>query len=291
MSIDRKLLDGKVAVVTGGAGGIGGAICTLFAEHGADVVIADIDGDRTRQIAKGVRKHGRQAVSVVGDLTKKRGVDRLVKATNARFGRADILINGLGHHLATGGPFEQSTEAQWRALYEVNLLHVFRVTQAFVPGMKERGWGRIVNFSSVEGVRSAPALAVYASFKRAIDGFTKSLAVDLARYGILVNALGVDKTKAYQVGFYELPPEYEELVGTFIPAGRYADGLDVAKAALFLASDLNTWAVGHTLITDGGTLAAGGWFRTPKRWTNQPLLTQYIEKDPAINERRPPMVQ
>jgi NAD(P)-dependent dehydrogenase (short-subunit alcohol dehydrogenase family) len=291
MSIDRKLLDGKVAVVTGGAGGIGGAICTLFAEHGADVVIADIDGDRTRQIAKGVRKHGRQAVSVVGDLTKKRGVDRLVKATNARFGRADILINGLGHHLATGGPFEQSTESQWQALYEVNLLHVFRVTQAFVPGMKERGWGRIVNFSSVEGVRSAPALAVYASFKRAIDGFTKSLAVDLARYGILVNALGVDKTKAYQVGFYELPPEYEELVGTFIPAGRYADGLDVAKAALFLASDLNTWAVGHTLITDGGTLAAGGWFRTPKRWTNQPLLTQYIEKDPAINERRPPMVQ
>jgi NAD(P)-dependent dehydrogenase (short-subunit alcohol dehydrogenase family) len=201
------------------------------------------------------------------------------------------LINGLGHHLATGGPFEQSTEAQWQALYEVNLLHVFRVTQAFVPGMKERGWGRIVNFSSVEGVRSAPALAVYASFKRAIDGFTKSLAVDLARYGILVNALGVDKTKAYQVGFYELPPEYEDLVGTFIPAGRYADGLDVAKAALFLASDLNTWAVGHTLITDGGTLAAGGWFRTPKRWTNQPLLTQYIEKDPAINERRPPMVQ
>ena len=291
MAIDGKLLEGRVAVVTGGAGGIGGAICTLFAQHGADVVIADIDRDRTATVAKSVRKHGRRAVGVVADLTKKRGVDRLVKATEAKFGRADILINGLGHHLSTGGPFEQSTETQWQALYEVNLLHVFRVTQAFVPGMKERGWGRIVNFSSVEGVRSAPALAVYASFKRAIDGFTKSLAVDLARYGILVNALGVDKTKAYQVGFYELPPEYERLVETFIPAGHYAEGLDVAKVALFLASDLNTWVVGHTVIADGGTLSAGGWFRTPKRWTNQPLLTQYIEKDAAINERRPPMVQ
>jgi 2-hydroxycyclohexanecarboxyl-CoA dehydrogenase len=291
MRIDGKLLEGKVAVVTGGAGGIGGAICTLFAEHGADVVIADIDRGRTREVAKGVRKHGRRAVSVVADLTKKRGVDRLVKATAEQFGRADILVNGLGHHLSTGGPFENSTEAQWQALYEVNLLHVFRVTQAFVPGMKKRGWGRIVNFSSVEGVRSAPALAVYASFKRAIDGFTKSLAVDLARHGILVNALGVDKTKAYQVGFYELPPEYEKLVETFIPAGHYAEGLDVAKVALFLASDLNTWVVGHTVIADGGTLSAGGWFRTPKRWTNQPLLTQYIETDPAINERRPPMVQ
>jgi NAD(P)-dependent dehydrogenase (short-subunit alcohol dehydrogenase family) len=160
MAIDGKLLEDRVAVVTGGAGGIGGAICTLFAQHGADVVIADIDRDRTNEVAKSVRKHGRRAVAVVADLTKKRGVDRLVKATIDKFGRADIVINGLGHHLATGGPFEDSTEGQWQALYEVNLLHVFRVTQAFVPGMKQRGWGRIVNFSSVEGVRSAPALAV-----------------------------------------------------------------------------------------------------------------------------------
>lgn len=291
MTLDSRLLEGRVAVVSGGAGAIGGAICTLFAAHGADVVVADIDLDRTRAVAADIRAMGRKSLGVVTDLRRRQGVDKLVRETMKRFGRADVVINGLGHHLATGGPFEDSTEAQWQALYEVNLLHVFRVTQAFVPGMKERGWGRIVNFSSVEGVRSAPALAVYAAFKRAVDGFTKSLAVDLARHGILVNALGVDKTKAHQVGFYELPSEYERLVGTFIPAGRYAEGIDVAKAALFLASDLNTWVVGHTLIADGGTLSAGGWYRTPKRWTNQPLLTQYIEDDPAINEARPPMVQ
>jgi 2-hydroxycyclohexanecarboxyl-CoA dehydrogenase len=289
---ERKgLLEGRVAVVTAGAGGIGSAICTLFASEGADVVVADIDAVRTRATAAQVRKLGRKAIPVVADLTSKRGMARLVKATNDAFGRADVLINGMGHHLSTGGPFEDSREDQWQSLYEVNLLNVFRACHAFIPGMKERGWGRIVNFSSVEGIRSAPALAVYAGFKRAIDGFTKSIAVDLAPHGILVNALAVDKTRAYQVNFYQLPPEYERLVPTFIPAGHYADGIDVARAALFLASEMNTWVVGHTLVTDGGTLAAGGWYRTPRRWTNQPVMAPYVEEDPSVNESRPPMLQ
>jgi NAD(P)-dependent dehydrogenase (short-subunit alcohol dehydrogenase family) len=156
--------------------------------------------------------------------------------------------------------------------------------------MKRAGWGRIVNFSSVEGVRSAPALAVYSAFKRAVDGFTKSLAVDLARHGIIVSAVAVDKTRAYQVNHYELPDEYASLAHTWIPAGRYGEPMDVARVVFFLASPLNTWVVGSTVVADGGTLAAGGWFRTPKRWTNQPLLVQYLEQ-PDINETRPPAVQ
>lgn len=290
MSERKGLLDGRIAVVTAGAGAIGDAICVLFAREGADLVVADSDAGRTRETVARVRRLGRRAIPVVADITNKRGMARLIRATADGFGRADILINGLGHHLGTGGPFEDSREDQWQALYEVNLLHLFRTCHAFIPGMKERGWGRIVNFSSVEGIRSAPALAVYAAFKRAVDGFTKSLAVDLARYGILVNALAVDKTRSHQVDFYELPPEYERLVPTFIPAGRYADGIDIAKAALFLASDMNTWVVGHTLVTDGGTLSAGGWYRTPKRWTNQPVLAQYVEDD-AANDSRPKMLQ
>ena len=286
----EPLLAGRVAVVTGGAGGIGAAICRVFAGHGADVVVADVDRDRTRAVAAQVRQVGCRALPVVSDLTTRAAVDRLVMRTLAAFGRADILVNGVGHHLRTHGKFEDSTEEQWEALYRVNLLPVFRVTRAFVPGMKERGWGRIVNFSSVEGIRSAPALAVYSAFKRGVDGFTKSLGVDLARHGILVNAVAVDKTRSYQGGFYQLPPEYERLVPTWVPAGRYADGEDVARAVLFLASDLNSWVVGQTLVADGGTLSAGGWLRTPRRWTNQPLLVQYLE-DPAINEGRPPFVQ
>lgn len=284
------LLAGKVAVVTAGAGAIGGAICELFASEGADVVVADVDRERTREVVRRVRALRRRALPVVADLTRERGVGRLLRATTARFGGADILINCLGHSAGTVGPFEKTTEEQWQRLYETNLLHVFRATRAFLPGMKARGWGRIVNFSSVEGIRSAPSFAVYSAFKRAVDGFTRSLAVDVARCGVLVNSIAVDKTRSNEVGFYELPPEYARLTGTWIPAGRYGEAVDVAKAALFLASDLNTWVVGHILVADGGTLAAGGWFRTPKRWTNQPLLVQYLE-DPALNDRRPIMVQ
>jgi NAD(P)-dependent dehydrogenase (short-subunit alcohol dehydrogenase family) len=157
--------------------------------------------------------------------------------------------------------------------------------------MRERGWGRIVNFSSVEGIRAAPALAVYAAFKAAVDAFTKSLAVDVARDGIRVNAIAVDKTRAYQVGHYELPEEYARLANTWIPSGRYGEPEDVAGVVLFLSSELSSWVTGQTIVADGGTLSAGGWFRTPTRWTNQPLLVQYFDDDPGENEKRPPAVQ
>lgn len=278
-------------MVTAGAGAIGAAVCELFADEGADLVVGDVNGERTEAVVEKVKAKGRQAVGVVGDLTTKEGMDQLVKASYDSFGGADILINGIGEAIGGIGAFEDNTEEQWQRLYEVNLLHVIRATHAFLPEMRKRGWGRIVSYSSVEGVRSAPWFAVYTAFKGAINSFTRSLAVDIARYGILMNSVAIDKTKAFQTGFYELPPEYARLVGTWIPAGRYGEGEDIAKATLFLASDLNTWVVGHTLLADGGTTAAGGWFRTPKRWTNQPLLTQWLEDDPTLNEARPPMVQ
>lgn len=285
------LLRGRVAVISAAGGAICGAVAQMMARVGCRLVCTDIDADRLAAVADRIAAETSQPpVTVVADLRTADGMARLVAATFAAFDHVDILINGLGEHLGTAGAHEESTEEQWQALYEVNLLHVFRACKAFIPSMKERGWGRIVNFSSVEGIRSAPALAVYAAFKRAVDGFTKSLAVDLARYGILVNAVAVDKTRAYQVNHYELPEEYERLVPTWIPVGRYGQAEDVARLVVFLASPLNTWVVGSTVVADGGTLSAGGWFRTPKRWTNQPLLVQYLE-EPGINDARPPMVQ
>lgn len=285
-----RLLDGRVTVVTGGAGAIGDAVCRLFAAHGADVVVADIDESRTVATVEAVRAAGRRAIGVITDLATAGGINELRAAAEREFGRVHILINGLGHHVGSVGDFEDLDEAKWQELYEVNLLHVFRASQAFIPYMKEAGWGRIVNFSSVEGIRSAPSLAVYSAFKGAIDSFTKSLGVDMARYGIRVNAIAVDKTRAFQVNHYELPAEYERLVPTWIPAGRYGEPTDVANVALFLSSDLCSWVVGQTIVADGGTLAAGGWYRTTKRWTNQPLLVQYFE-DPAANEGRPANLQ
>ena len=283
-------LHGRVAVVTGGGGRIGAAICRLFAESGSDIIVADIDGDRVARVVRTVEDLNRRVVGVVADLTTSDGMATLVSQSRESFPTVDVLVNGVGEHLSTSGDFEQSTEEDWKALYEVNLLHVLRACHAFIPGMVRNRWGRILNFSSVEGIRAAPSLAVYSGFKRAVDGFTKSLAVDLARHSVLVNAIAVDKTRAHQVGDYALPEEYESVVGTWIPVGRYGEPDDVARIALFLASEMNTWIVGQTIVADGGTLSAGGWFRTPKRWTNQPLLVQYFE-EPEINSSRPPMLQ
>jgi NAD(P)-dependent dehydrogenase (short-subunit alcohol dehydrogenase family) len=265
-----------VAVVTGGGGAIGNAICRLYAAHGADVVVADRDADRTQNTVNAVAALGRKAIPIVTDLTKREGIDQLREAALGTFGHVDILVNGLGEHLWMGGPLENSSEEQWQALYEINLLHVFRASQAFIPSMRERSWGRIVNFSSVEGIRSAPNLAVYTAFKGAINSFTKSLGVELGQYGIRANAIAVDQVRAYQVS-YEVPKEHEQLVPVWIPAGRVGEGEDVANIALFLASDLSFWVVGEVIAADGGTLAAGGWFRTPTRWTNRPVIADWLE--------------
>jgi NAD(P)-dependent dehydrogenase (short-subunit alcohol dehydrogenase family) len=285
------LLGGRVALVTGGAGAIGAATCVRLAEHGADVAVADHDADRVAATVARVEERGRRAIGVVGDLTPDGAARSAVERTIAELGRVDVLVNGLGEHLALGAPFETTDPAGWEALYRVNLRHVLEATHAAVPGMKERGWGRVVSFSSVEGIRAMPFGAPYTAFKGAIDSFTKSLGVELAPSGIRVNAIAVDKTRAHQTGFYDLGAEYDRHVPVWIPAGRYAEGDDVASVVLFLASDLCDWVVGQTIVADGGTLSAGGWYRTPQRWTNSPLLVQWVEDDPAGNAARPRSVQ
>lgn len=281
----------RVALVTGGAGAIGAQSCFALADHGADIVVVDIDADRTAATVAAVEARGRRALGVVRDLTVDGEARAAVADAIAAFGRVDILVNALGHHYGLAGPFEESTEDGWDRLYRVNLLSTMQTTHAVLPGMKERGWGRIVNFSSVEGIRSMPNAAPYTAYKGAIDSFTKSLGVEVARFDIRVNCVAVDKTRAHQVNFYDLGAEYDKHVPVWIPAGRYAEGDDVAAVVLFLSSELCSWVVGQTIPADGGTLAAGGWYRTPVKWTNSPLLVQYFEDDPAINAARPRGVQ
>ena len=223
-------------------------------------------------------------------VAQRRFVERRRRALGdvvANLGEIDILVNALGHRLSLAAPFERSDEAGWDALYRVNLLHVLQACHVVIPAMVAKGWGRIVNFSSVEGIRAMPQAAPYTAFKGAIDSLTKSLGVELAPAGIRVNAVAVDKTRAHQVNFYNLGDEYDRHVPVWIPAGRYAEGDDVASVVLFLSGEQCSWVVGQTIVADGGTLAAGGWYRTPVKWTNSPLLVQYFEDDPQINAGRP----
>lgn len=282
-----RWLHGRVAVVTGGGGGIGSATCRLLAAHGAQVVVADNHPERLAATVAAVSAAGGDALAVDEDLLDDGGVTRLHDRAVAAFGQVDVLVNALGHHLGFSGPFAGTTEEQWDLLYRANLLHVLRACKVFSPGMCERGWGRIVNFSSVEGIRAMPHGAVYSAFKGAVDSFTKSLGVALAHAGVRVNCVAVDKTRSVQVGWYDMPEEYARLAGVWIPAGRFGEPEDVARVVLFLASDLSSWVVGQTIPADGGTLAAGGWYPTPTRWTNSPLLVQYFEDAGTVGERPP----
>jgi NAD(P)-dependent dehydrogenase (short-subunit alcohol dehydrogenase family) len=286
------LLRDRIAVVTGGAGAIAGATCTLFADHGADIVVADIDADRTAQVVDEIERRGRRALGVVVDLMADGSIEEMAARVLEAFGRVDVLVNAMGHALAPASSFEATQPDLWDRLYRANLLHVFRTTHAFLPGMRERGWGRIVNFSSVEGMRAAPGLAVYTAFKAGVDAFTKSLAIDVGGSGVTVNAVAVDKTLSYQVGYGRFPEEFDRHIPVWVPAGRYGVGSDIAAVVLFLASELGSFVIGQSIVADGGTLTAGGWYRTPSRWVNSPLLLQYFEDDPeAAAAARPPTLR
>jgi NAD(P)-dependent dehydrogenase (short-subunit alcohol dehydrogenase family) len=270
------LLHDRIAVVTGGGGGIGAATARLFAEHGAQVVIADIDPGLAHQTADQITAAGGSAVAATTDVRDARQVADLARSVLERHGRVDVLVNNVGHWLRHPGNFVDTDPQLWDDLYRVNLHHVFLVTHAFLPAMIGRRSGAIVNVSSVEGLRGYPEDPVYAAFKAAVIHFTRSLAVQVGRDGVRVNAIGPDVTESLQVPYSQwLSPEEQAQWPQWVPVGRMGQPEDQAQVILFLASDLSAFVTGHTIPTDGGTGAAGGWFRSSRRpdrdWTNRPV--------------------
>jgi len=265
-----KLLEGKVALVTGGGGGIGRGISERFATHGATVVVADVDEPRGRVTTDHIAERGGRAEAHVVDVTDPSQVADLA----ATLGSVDVLVNNVGHYLHRPVDFVETSEPEWDALYRVNLKHVFLCCRAFVPGMVERGrGGSIINLSTVEAFRGKPQSAVYAAFKGGVTQFTKSLALELGIHGIRVNAIAPDLTQSIQVPYDRwVPDDQRHLVPTWVPLGRFGMPDDIAGVALFLASELSAFVTGTTVHADGGSSAAGGWFRTERGgWTNRPL--------------------
>ncbi len=271
-----RLLDERVAVVTGGGGGIGAATSRLFADHGARVVIADIDEDRAHRTAGEITAAGGAALGIAADVRDERQVAELVRSVLDRFGRVDVLVNNVGHWLRHPGDFVKTDPELWDELYRINLHHVFLVTHAFLPAMLDQRAGAIVNVSSVEGLRGYPEDPVYAAFKAAVIHFTRSLAVQVGNAGVRVNGVGPDVTESLQVPYSQwLSAEEQAQWPHWVPVGRMGLPEDQARVILFLASDLSGFVTGHTIPTDGGTSAAGGWFRSSRRpgrdWTNRPF--------------------
>jgi NAD(P)-dependent dehydrogenase (short-subunit alcohol dehydrogenase family) len=259
----NRLLDGRVAVVTGGGDGIGAAISALFAAHGAHVEVAEIDPDRAARIQREVTDAGGVIRSHVVDVTIDDDVAGLADAVLTEHRRIDVLVNNVGDYRPLVA-FDESTPSTWQRMYDINLRHVFAVTRAFLPAMIEAHRGSIVNVHSVEGMRGFPRDPVYGAMKAAVAHFTTCLAVDVGRHGIRVNGIGTDLTQTPQVDYLTGYEDAEELWQSWAPVGRVGWPEDQARVALFLASDQSGFVTGHNIPVDGGTKAGGGWLFSPR---------------------------
>ena len=269
------LLEGRTAVVTGGGAGIGAATSRLLARHGARVFVVDVDPGRAAATVAEITAAGGAADPVACDVTDAARVDELRSPVLQDGGRLDVLVNNVGDWIRNVGDFADGAPDHWEDLHRINLLHILLVTRAFLPAMTAAGRGSIVNVSSVEGLRGYPVDPVYAAYKAAAVHFTRSLAVQVGSHGVRVNGIGPDVTESLQVPYSQwIPAEQRHMWPQWVPVGRMGHPDDQARAVLFLASDLSSFVTGHTIPTDGGTLAGGGWYRSARvarGWTNRPV--------------------
>ena len=265
---------GQVAIVTGGAQGIGGGISRRLAAAGAHVVLNDINADAAAATRDEITAAGGRCTSVVGDIRDPAVISGVTEtALGVDDSRVDILVNNVGDFRPTARDFLHSTEEQWQTLYELNLLHVLRMCHAVLPAMVKRESGAIVNNATVEAFRGIPYAAPYAAFNAGVVAFTRSLAVDVAQHGIRVNAIAPDLADTLQTpAELMLRGRDPDLIRTWIPAGRFGTPDDYAAVVEFLASDDARFVTGQTIPVDGGTLAASGWYARAdgKGWTNMP---------------------
>lgn len=262
----------RITVVTGGALGIGGAISRRFAADGDLVLLADIDAEAAHATAAELTRDGGQVEVIVGDVSSDKTVADITAAVE-RHGRIDVLVNNVGDFRPASKTFLHSTPEQWQRLYEVNLLHVLKVTHALLPTMVDQGSGAIVNNSTVEAFRGIPGHAAYSGYNAGVSAFTKSLAVEVGRHGVRVNAIAPDLCDTPQTSREAmLRGRDPDLVKHWIPMGHYGEVADFASVVAFLASDEARFVTGHTVPVDGGTLAASGWYGRVdgKGWTNMP---------------------
>jgi 3-oxoacyl-[acyl-carrier protein] reductase len=248
-------LEGRVALITGAASGIGAATAEQFGRAGADSVLSWFPGDPhdVEPVVAAVEKTGRRALAVETDVTRTEDVDGLVAATLAEFGRLDIVVANAG--IARDVPAEELDDERWRALMEVDLLGVFRCFRAAIPHMAQRGWGRLLATSSISGgVLGWPSHVHYTAAKGGVIGLIRGLALEVAPKGITVNAVapGVIVTAQASDPVNSFGPDGLREFAARVPVGRNGEPEDIAAAFHYLASEEASFLTGQTLIVDGG---------------------------------------
>jgi len=244
-------LQNKIAIVTGAASGFGAEIARLFASEGAMVVVADLNIAGAKSVASEI---GSSALAIQADVSLRADIDNLVSACISEFGVPDIVVNNAGF-THRNQPLLNVDEALFDKVFAVNVKSIFHMTHAVVPHMRQRGSGVILNIGSTAGIRPRPGLTWYNASKAAVNLMSKSLAVELGPDGIRVNVICPVMGETGMLGDFMGVPDTPENRARFIagiPLGRLSRPLDIARAALYLASDEAEFITGIEFPVDGG---------------------------------------
>jgi len=254
-------LQGRVTAITGGALGIGRATALAFAAEGALVALGDVEVAGAEAVAREIGERGGRAIAIPVDVGDAGQVAAFVERVVATYGRLDVMFANAG--IAHSAPFLEHPEAQWHRVLRVNLTGVFLCCQAAARQMVAQGGGRIITTASINGFRGVENLVGYNAAKAGVIELTRTMAVELARHEITVNAIAPAQIDTRLTR--GLPEEARRRRVERIPLGRFGEPEDVARAAVFLASDDASYITGHTLAVDGGYLAGGLWSGGPGR--------------------------
>jgi NAD(P)-dependent dehydrogenase (short-subunit alcohol dehydrogenase family) len=252
--LDSFRLDGKVALVTGGARGLGKVMATALAQAGADVAITARSVGSCEQTAAEIGEQtGRKCQGFAAEVTSITDVDRLAAEVEATFGKIDILVNNAGTNIR--GQIDQLSEADWDSVIDTNLKGPFLCARAIGPKMVKRGWGRVINMGSTLSVIALPGRAPYASSKAGVMNLSRVLALEWAGTGVTVNTIcpGPFATEMNRQ-LLDDPAKYKALMD-LIPMGRWGDVEEIAGAVVFLSSNASSYMTGSAVFVDGGWTA------------------------------------
>lgn len=246
-------LEGRVAVVTGASKGLGRSMAEALARNGAAVALVARNQDLLEAVAEGIRSAGGKTEIVVADVTEETAVLEVQRQVEATLGACDILINNAG--INNRKAIDEFTVEEWNEILAVNLTGPFLCSRAFVPGMKRKKWGRILNMTSIMSHVSLPNRTGYSTTKAGLIGFTKSLALELASFGVTVNGISPGPFATEMNKPLLEDPEKNRMFLERIPLGRWGQVKEIGALAAFLCSDEAGFITGTDIVIDGGWIA------------------------------------